>query len=67
MINIRGGLLAVGTPDPYVLRVLFWLGINTTKLAGCRPYFEDMADSLKVNLIVDRKMFRAKDAANDET
>lgn len=67
MINMRGGLLAIGTPDPYVLRVLFWLDINTTKLAGCKPYFEDMADSLKVNLIADPKMFRAKGVANDET
>jgi hypothetical protein len=60
MINLRGGLLAIGDPDPYVLRVLFWLDINTSILAGCKPYFDNMADSLEVGLCADPKMFRDK-------
>lgn len=40
MINLRGGLSAVGSVDPYIRQWLLWLDVNISKLAGTRPYLQ---------------------------
>ena len=67
MINLRGGLLAISEPDPYVLRVLFWLDVNSTKLAGCKPYFGDMANGFEVRLLADPRMFQDNGLSGNES
>ena len=44
MINLRGGLSAVGSVDPYIRQWLLWLDVNISKLAGTRPYLLQHGD-----------------------
>jgi hypothetical protein len=60
MINLRGGLLAIGSPDPYIVRLLIWIDTNTSKLAGCRPYLRGMANGLTAHPNANTTIFRAR-------
>lgn len=60
MIQLRGGLLAIGSPDPYIVRLLTWIDTNTSKIAGCRPYLQDMVDGLASRPYPNTVIFRAR-------
>ncbi|USW56403.1 hypothetical protein Slin15195_G097220 [Septoria linicola] len=38
MIDIRGGLAALGRYDPWIEKLIVWHDMNCTKIAGCQPY-----------------------------
>lgn len=44
MINLRGGMSAIGREDPYMERFLVWHDSNTSKQAGCEPYLKTVKD-----------------------
>lgn len=60
MINLRGGLLAIGSPDPYIVRLLIWIDTNTSKLAGCTPYLQGMVNGLAAHPHANTTIFRAR-------
>lgn len=60
MIQLRGGLAAIGQLDSYVSRLLVWLDANTSKIAGCRPYLQDMVDGLTAHPKANTLVFRTK-------
>jgi hypothetical protein len=60
MINLRGGLIAIGSPDPYIVRLLVWIDTNTSKLAGCRPYLQGMVNGLTAHPHANTTIFRAR-------
>ena len=60
MIHLRGGLLAIGSSDPYIVRLLTWMDTNTSKIAGCRPYLQRMADGLASRPHANTAVFRAR-------
>lgn len=60
MIQLRGGLLAIGSHDPYIVRLLTWIDTNTAKIAGCRPYLQDMVDGLASRPKANTTTFRAR-------
>ena len=60
MIHLRGGLLAIGSSDPYIVRLLTWMDTNTSKIAGCRPYLQGMADGLASRPHANTAVFRAR-------
>lgn len=60
MVHLRGGLVAIGSPDPYIVRLLTWIDTNTSKIAGCRPYLQDMVNGLASNPRANTAIFRAK-------
>jgi hypothetical protein len=60
MINLRGGLVFIGTPDPYIVRLLIWIDTNTSKLAGCRPYLQGMVNGLTAHPHANTTIFRAR-------
>lgn len=60
MVELRGGLVAIGSPDPYIVRLLMWIDINTAKLAGCAPYFEGMDHGLGRHPMANTVTFQTK-------
>jgi hypothetical protein len=60
MINLRGGLLAIGSPDPYIVRLLTWIDTNTSNIAGCKPYLQGMANGLASHPHANTAIFRAR-------
>lgn len=60
MIQLRGGLIAIGSPDPYIVRLLIWIDINTSKLANCRQYLQDMVNGLASHPHANTTTFRAR-------
>ncbi|GAB7327808.1 hypothetical protein MBLNU13_g11606t2 [Cladosporium sp. NU13] len=60
MIQLRGGLLAIGALDPYVVRLLAWIDTNTSKIAGCRPYLQGMVNGLASRPNANTAIFRAR-------
>jgi hypothetical protein len=60
MIHLRGGLLAIGSPDPYIVRLLTWIDTNTSKIAGCRPYLQGMVHGLASHPNANTAVFRAR-------
>lgn len=60
MIKLRGGLLSIGSPDPYIVRLLIWLDTNTSKLAGCTPYLQGMVSGLTAYPNANTTIFRAR-------
>lgn len=60
MVQLRGGLDAIGEPDPYVPRLLVWIDTNTSKIAGCRPYLQGMANGLTAPPKANTLVFRTK-------
>jgi len=60
MIHLRGGLLAIGSPDPYIVRLLTWIDTNTSKIAGCKPYLQGMVNGLASNPHANTAIFRAR-------
>lgn len=47
MIDIRGGLAAVGEGDPYLERMLIWHDVNTSQIVGHKGYLLHMPNSLE--------------------
>lgn len=60
MINLRGGLFAIGNPDPYTARLLIWTDANTSKIAGCEPYLKDLANYAPLSPQADAVVSRAR-------
>lgn len=60
MIALRGGLIEIGNPDPYIVRLLIWIDTNTSKLAGCSPYLQGMANGLTAHPHANTVTFRTK-------
>lgn len=60
MIHLRGGLLAIGSPDPYIVRLLTWIDTNTSKIAGCKPYLQGMGNGLISHPNANTAVFRAR-------
>lgn len=60
MIHLRGGLLAIGSPDPYIVRLLTWIDTNTSKIAGCKPYLQGMDNGLISHPNANTAVFRAR-------
>jgi hypothetical protein len=60
MIHLRGGLLAIGSLDPYIVRLLAWIDTNTSKIAGCRPYLQGMVNGLASHPNANTAIFRAR-------
>jgi hypothetical protein len=60
MIHVRGGLLAIGSPDPYIVRLLTWIDTNTSKIAGCKPYLQGMDNGLISHPHANTAIFRAR-------
>jgi hypothetical protein len=60
MIHLRGGLVAIGSPDPYIVRLLTWIDTNTSKIAGCRPYLQGMVNGLISHPQANTTIFRAR-------
>lgn len=60
MVELRGGLVEIGSPDPWIVRLLMWIDINTAKLADCEPYFEGMEHGLGRHPVADTVTFRTK-------
>lgn len=63
MVNLRGGLVAIGSPDPYIVRLLIWIDVNTSRLAVCRPYFEGKVHGLSAHPRANTPTFRTKGIA----
>lgn len=63
MIHLRGGLLAIGPTDPYIVRLLTWIDTNTSKIAGCRPYLQGVVDGLASRPNANTTIFRARGTA----
>jgi hypothetical protein len=64
MIHLRGGLVAIGSPDPYIVRLLTWIDTNTSKIAGCRPYLQGMVNGLASNPNANTTIFRARGSSS---
>ena len=66
MIQMRGGLKAIMSPDPYTARLLVWLDINTSKIAGCKAYLEDMSEDIGETLWprANTEIFRVRGNSN---
>lgn len=47
MIDLRGGLPALGESDPYLERMLIWHDVNTSKIIGHEGYLLHMPNSLE--------------------
>jgi hypothetical protein len=60
MVHLRGGLLAIGSPDPYIVRLLTWIDTNTSKIAGCRPYLQGMVNGLASHPHANTLVFRTR-------
>lgn len=44
MIDLRGGLAAIGGLDPYTVRFLSWLDVNMARILGSKDYLQTMMD-----------------------
>lgn len=63
MVNLRGGMSAIGREDPYMERFLVWHDTNTSKEAGCEPYLKTVENPSKVSRPeANEDMFRMKGA-----
>lgn len=60
MINLRGGLFAIGYPDPYTARLLIWTDFNTSKVAGYEPYLKYLANYAPLGPQADAVVSRAR-------
>jgi len=62
MIEMRGGLKAIISADPYTARVLVWIDTNASKIAGCRAYLQDMSEEIGETLRprANTEIFRAR-------
>ncbi|KAK4580422.1 hypothetical protein LTR86_000625 [Recurvomyces mirabilis] len=47
MINLRGGFRELGKHDMYITRFLVWVDLNISKIAGRKPYLQDMYAGLE--------------------
>lgn len=47
MIEVRGGLEALGRDDPYLERMLIWHDVNTSQILGHEGYLYHLPHSLK--------------------
>ena len=67
MISLRGGLAVIGRFDPYIVRFLNWVDVNSSKIAGSEGYLQYMSNNLGIGRPqANTRVFRARSEMDPE-